>query len=150
MLFRVLADIVLTIHLLWIVFMLAIFLLTAIAFVRIDISKENSMRSIRFINRWFLRTFHLAGIVYVGSLAAMGKYCPLTTLENYLREKSGLSPLYQDSFIAYYLEKIVYPSVPPMVIIVPTIIVALVTLLAYVIHPPEKITGWRHKARPGS
>ena len=146
MLSGILANIVLIVHLLWIIFMLSVFLLTVIAFIRLHLFNGSSERFSRFMDRWLLRTFHLCGIGYVGFLAIMGKYCPLTTLENALRAKHNSSQMYQDSFIAYYLEKLVYPSVPAIVIIIPTVIAALITIIAYIVHPPKKICQYFRKA----
>ena len=77
----------------------------------------------------------------------MGKYCPLTLLEIKLRKAANSEPIYEYSFIAHYLEKIVYPSVPPAAIIIPTAIIALTTIIVYAIHPPKQIAHIFKKSR---
>ncbi len=62
-----------------------------------------------FLDWWLFRTVHLCGIVYVGLLAILGKYCPLTILENILRAKYNPNLSYPGSFIVHYIEKLVYP-----------------------------------------
>ena len=37
----------------------------------------------KLLDYFYLRTLHLIGIMFVFSLEALGKYCPLTLLENY-------------------------------------------------------------------
>ena len=87
------------------------------------------------------RTLHLLGIFYVGSLNILDKYCPLTIFENHLRMRYNQNPLYPDSFlIVYYIEKLVYPDVNPLMIQIPTLFIAVFTLLVFVIRPPKKVS----------
>ena len=136
---KILADLVLVIHFVWIMFMLSGFLLTVTAFCRLYLFRRDSERWNRFLDRWFFRTFHLCGIIYIGLLAILGKYCPLTLLENTLRAKYNPEMVYPGSFIIYYLEKLVYPSVHPLIILIPTIAAALLTIIAYIFRPPKMI-----------
>jgi hypothetical protein len=66
-------------------------------------------------NPWF-RALHLAGIGLVVVQAWLGVVCPLTTLEMYLREKAG-DQTYSGSFIAHWLQKLLYYEAPPWVFI---------------------------------
>jgi hypothetical protein len=94
----------------------------------------------KFMDRWVFRTLHLLGIFYVGSLNVLDKYCPLTIFENHLRMRYSQNPFYPDSFlIVYYIEKLVYPDVNPLIIQIPTLFIAVFTLVVFVIRPPEKI-----------
>ena len=129
MFYKTLADLVIFTHLIWIVFMLTGFFITlyALAFKK------------SFLNCWKFRTLHLAGIFYVASLSILGKYCPLTILENFLRAQVSPQQVYQGSFIAHYLEKIVYPEIDPILIKIPTLLIAVFTIITFVISPPLKI-----------
>ena len=89
MVYGVLADLILSIHALWILLMLAGFVLALWGFA-----------DARFFEWSIFRVLHLTGIVYVGCLAGAGKGCPLTTWENALRIRSGAGPDYADSFIS--------------------------------------------------
>jgi len=128
MIYKILADTIVVIHLIWILFILAGFILTIIGFWQK-----------KFFDRWIFRTIHLFGILYVSLLALMGKHCPLTILENILRRKYSPFLSYPGSFIIHYLEKLVYPEVNPLVILIPTIFISLFTISVFIIKPPKKI-----------
>jgi hypothetical protein len=64
-------------------------------------------------NRWFRRA-HLAAIGLVVVQAWLGIVCPLTTLEMHLREKAG-DAIYQESFIAHWLHRLLFFNAPPWV-----------------------------------
>ena len=128
MLYKVLADIIVVIHFAWISFMLIGFILTLCGpFYK------------RFFDWWLFRTLHLFGIVYVGLLALLREYCPLTILENMLRQKYNPELRYPGSFLVHYIEKLVYPDVNPSIILIPTAIIALFTVVVFIIKPPTKI-----------
>jgi hypothetical protein len=69
----------------------------------------------------------------------MGKYCPLTLWENTLRQRYNPETVYPGSFIVHYVEKLVYPEVNPLIIQIPTIIIAAFTVVVFIIRPPAKI-----------
>ena len=92
-----------------------------------------------FFDKWLFRTVHLCGILYVGLLALLRQYCPLTMLENTLRAKYNSDLIYPGSFIVHYIEKLVYPDVNPLIILTPTIIIAIFTIVVFIIRPPAKI-----------
>lgn len=93
----------------------------------------------RFFDWWLFRTLHLCGIIYVGLLALLREYCPLTILENTVRTKYNPELTYPGSFIVHYIEKLVYPDVNPSIILVPTIFIAVFSVVVFVIKPPAKI-----------
>lgn len=124
--YRLLADFLVIIHFIWILFMLWGFLKTIIAIIKNDK---------KFLSRFILRTVHLAGILYVGILIFIHKPCPLTIWEIKLRVLSGIKS-YAGSFIIHYIENLVYPDVPAWVVEIPSIIVGSVSCLFYIIFPP--------------
>jgi len=128
MVYKILADIIMMIHFAWILFMIVGFIFTLGGFIWK-----------RYFDRWIFRTVHLLGILFVVILAILGEYCPLTILENNLVAKYDPSLTYPGSFIAHNIEKLVYPEVSPVIIIVPTIIIGLITLVVYIIKPPMRI-----------
>ena len=89
--------------------------------------------------RWVFRTVHLAGIGFVALFAAMDKHCPLTIWEYNLRLQYDPDMIYPGSFIVNWVERLVYPSVPPLVITIGTIFIGLFTIAAYLLCPPKKI-----------
>ncbi len=128
MIYKILADAIVTMHFGWILFMLLGFILTLCAFFKKD-----------FWDRWLFRTIHLFGIVYVSSLAIMRKDCPLTLFENALRAKYDSALIYPGSFMVYYVEKFVYPDVNLLLILIPTAFIAIFSIIIFIIKPPAKI-----------
>lgn len=89
MIHQILADVVLGIHLLFIVFVVLGGLLV-------------------LWKRW-VAWLHLPAAIWGALIEFMGWYCPLTPLENQLRQLAGQSG-YEGGFIAHYLLPIVYPD----------------------------------------
>jgi len=128
MFYRILADTIMVLHLAWIIFMLWGFVLTIRGFFHP-----------KFFDRWLFRTVHLLGILFVVALEILGKYCPLTLWENALRGHYNPETDYPGSFIIKYIEQMIYPDVSPLVVIIPTILLATFTLVAFVSKPPAKL-----------
>lgn len=127
MFYRILADALVVIHLVWIVFMLVGFALTVRAFWKPA-----------FFDWWLFRAIHLAGILFVAALEILGKYCPLTVWENTLRRAYDPSQAYPGSFIVQYIAKLVYPEIDPLVLVIPTVFIAGFTLIVFVLRPPRR------------
>jgi len=125
--YRILADSILIIHLVWIVFMLYGFALTVRAFWRPA-----------FWDRWLFRTVHLLGILFVASLELLHRYCPLTIWENALRRHYNPNSEYPGYFILDHIEKLIYPDINPLFYLLPTYGIALFTLIMFVLRPPSK------------
>lgn len=51
---------------------------------------------------------HLPAVIWAAITEFMGLICPLTPLENWLRQEAGADP-YQTSFISHYLLPLIYP-----------------------------------------
>lgn len=128
MVYKIFADTIVVMHFAWILFMLVGFILTLCAFF---------WRG--FFDKWLFRTLHLFGIVYVSFLAIMGKYCPLTIWENSLRAKYDSTLTYSGSCIVHYIEKLIYLDVNLLVMLIPTIFIAIFTLVVFIIKPPTKV-----------
>ena len=128
MFYRLLADFIVLIHFLWILFMIWGFGRTILAVIKKDR---------KFLQNKFIRTFHLAGILVVAFLIIIDKTCFLTIWEIKLRVISGVST-YTGSFIVHYLEKLVYPDVDPLLVEVPSVIIGGITLFIYILFPPFK------------
>lgn len=89
MLYRVLTDVVVVVHILFVLFVLTGgFLL---------------LRSKRFA--WI----HLPAVMWAMLVEMKGWMCPLTPLENFFREKSGEIG-YQTGFIEHYFIPLLYPE----------------------------------------
>ncbi len=136
--YRIAADLIVLVHFIWILFMLYGFFRTACA-TFLYYCQNRKEKEKTFFERWVFRTVHVFGILYVGLLTILRQFCPLTIAENTLRSRYDTSLTYPGSFMIYYIERFVYPSVSPMLIITGTVIVAAFTLLMFVIRPPAKI-----------
>jgi hypothetical protein len=128
MLYKIIADIIVVLHFIWIIFMLLGFVLTIYGFFRRD-----------YFNWWLFRTLHLLGILFVGILTLLRRFCPLTILENLSRVKHNPESTYPGSFIIHYIENLVYPDVNQIFLRILTLLASLFILTVYVIKPPTKI-----------
>lgn len=89
MIYQILADAVMLLHLLFICFVVGGGLL---------------------VFRWqWVALLHLPAAVWGALIEFMGWYCPLTPLENNLRLLAGLSG-YEGGFIEHYLLPVIYPD----------------------------------------
>ena len=89
MIFSALADAIVIVHLLFVVFAVFGGLLTLY----------------RPICAWI----HIPAVAWAALVEAMGWTCPLTPLENYFRYRGGYRP-YESEFIANYLLPVLYPE----------------------------------------
>lgn len=132
MFYKLTADIIVVLHFIWIIFMLMGFFLTIYGFYRK-----------KFFDWWLFRTLHLLGILFVGMLTALRRFCPLTILENLSRVKYDPESTYPGSFIVHYIERLVYPDVNQTLLRIGTVLVAAFILVTYVVIPPKKIKQLR-------
>jgi hypothetical protein len=89
MLYRFLADAIIIIHLIFILFVILGGLL--------------ALRN----KRWSI--VHLPAVIWAAAIEFKGWICPLTPLENLFRAKGG-NAIYQGDFIEHYLLPIIYPA----------------------------------------
>ncbi|WP_028863018.1 DUF2784 domain-containing protein [Psychromonas aquimarina] len=89
MLYLILADLLVLVHFLYILFVL--------------------LGGLLLILRSYLFFIHLPAVVWASLLSFKGWICPLTPLENYLRQAAGTEG-YQEGFISHYLIPIIYPD----------------------------------------
>jgi hypothetical protein len=86
-------------------------------------------------NPWF-RAAHLAGIGLVVVQAWLGVICPLTTLEMHLRERAG-EATYGGTFIAHWLQRLLYYEAPPWVFVVVYTVFGLAVVGSWLGFPPR-------------
>lgn len=90
-------------------------------------------------NRWF-RGIHLTMIGIVVVEAWIGLVCPLTTLENWFRKKSGQS-IYDGDFIAIWLHDMIFFEAPPWFFTAGYTLFGLAVIGTFWLAPPN----WRGK-----
>jgi hypothetical protein len=89
------ADVIMIVHLIWVIFM--------VLGLPLGLLLKNAT----------LRWLHAAGMTLTVFYALIGAYCPLTVLEEQLRWGSDPGFSYGGSFIASRLAPILYPDVRP-------------------------------------
>ncbi|MGQ9646215.1 MAG: DUF2784 domain-containing protein [Thermodesulfobacteriota bacterium] len=102
MVYKGLADLVVLVHFLWILFLF--------------------IGALWGIRNKPVKIFHLSGLAFALLIQALDWYCPLTHLEIWLRSKHSPSLAYAGSFIIHYVEKIVYMEISRFVVLVFTIL----------------------------
>jgi len=111
MLYKILADIVVFIHFLWIVFLI---------FGAFWGSRHKAVKIV-----------HIAGLVFAFILNVFDWYCPFTHLEVWLRARHDPALSYTGSFIIHYVEKVVYIELPGNIIFLFTIFLCVINAWLY-------------------
>ena len=88
-----------------------------------------------WVRNFWLRAVHLLGIGYVAMEAWLGIVCPLTTLEQGLRERAGQA-VYGGDFVAHWLRKFMFYQAEPWVFIVAYSSFGILVLLGWFWFPP--------------
>ena len=114
--YRILADGVVVIHFAWILFLIGG------AFIG---------RRVRWV-KWT----HLAALGYSVLLQAFSWICPLTYLELWLWNRTPAGS-YSGSFIAHYLEKLVYMEIPRALVFALTVAVIVISAVVYYRAAPK-------------
>ena len=127
--YQLLADLVLVFHFAIVIFIVLGLLLIVIGGVR-------RWRWVR--NRWF-RYLHLVAIGFVVIQAWLGKLCPLTYLENSLRDKAG-EATYSGSFIGHWIQSVLYYDLPFWVFTVLYTLFGLIVFICWLIFKPTENT----------
>ena len=94
----------------------------------------------RWVNGWWFRLAHLAAIAFVVVQAWLGQFCPLTTLESWLRVQAGAAS-YDKSFIEHWVQRLVYYEAPFWAFAVAYTGFTVLVLLAWWRFPPRRGQG---------
>jgi len=92
----------------------------------------------RWVNHLWFRLAHLAGITVVVVQAWLGQYCPLTTLESWLRIQAG-GASYSTSFIEHWLQRLIYYEAPAWVFVLAYTLFAALVVAAWWRYPPGRM-----------
>lgn len=125
--YTLLADAVLALHVGIVLFVVAGLLLVL----------AGNWRGWRWVNAPVFRWAHLAAIAVVVAQAWLGAVCPLTTLEMWLRRQAG-GATYPGSFIAHWLQRLLYWDAPAWVFVLAYSLFGLAVLLAWWRWPPRR------------
>jgi Protein of Unknown function (DUF2784) len=111
MIYKILADNVVLIHFLWILFLF--------------------LGALWGVKNKAIKIFHLSGLAFAFVIQIFNWYCPLTHLEVWLRSKHNTALTYTGSFIIYYVEKIVYLELSRFVVLLFTVFLCGFNLWVY-------------------
>jgi hypothetical protein len=126
--YQLLADSVLVLHVLFVLFVAAGLIFIIVGGVR-------RWRWVR--NPWF-RLVHVSTIGIVVAQACLGMVCPLTTLEMWLRQRAG-SNVYGGSFIAHWLQALLYYQAPAWVFAACYSLFGLLVAAVWLRYPPRPL-----------
>ena len=121
------ADAVLMLHVLFVVFVV----------VGLVLILAGRLMSWDWVRNWWFRVTHLVAIGIVVLQSWLGVICPLTKLEMYLRGKAG-DAMYAGSFVAHWLESILYYRAPAWVFAACYTAFAAIVVLSWVWVRPHR------------
>jgi len=121
------ADAVLLLHVLFVAFVVTGLVLIL----------AGKLLSWAWVRNWWFRVIHLAAIGVVVLQSWLGVICPLTKLEMYLRGKAG-DAMYAGSFVAHWLESILYYRAPAWVFAACYTAFAAIVVLSWVWVRPHR------------
>jgi hypothetical protein len=125
--YQLLADAVLVLHLAIVAFIVAGLALVV----------AGNARGWDWVNHRGFRLLHLGAILYVVAQAWLGRLCPLTTFEQWLRRQAG-SGSYGGSFIEHWGARVLYFEAPPWVFVLAYTVFGLLVLAAWWYFPPRR------------
>ena len=88
----------------------------------------------RWVRNRRFRLLHLAAIGYVTLQAWLGMICPLTHLENALRDRAGAAT-YSGAFVAHWLDEWLYFDAPMYVFAIAYTLFGLLVVLSWILVP---------------
>lgn len=115
MIYKIIAEITVLIHFLWILFLIFGSLWGA--------SNIKWNKPARIV--------HITALVFAFIINSLNLYCPLTYLEQWTREQAGAGQ-YSGSFISHYLEEIIYLNVEPIHLFLLTFLLCSFNIYMYI------------------
>lgn len=139
MLFQLMADVVLTLHLALVAFVIGGLVLVVVG----------NLRRCRWqwVNNLGFRLAHLSAIAIVVAEAWLGFTCPLTTLENWLRTQAG-TVTYGGGFIEHWFSRILFYDAPPWAFTLAYTLFGLLVLGTWLRFPPKRKPSTRIARTP--
>lgn len=123
--YQLLADIVLTLHVAIVAFVVGGLLLIL----------AGNLRGWRWVNDLWFRLAHLAAIGFVVVQSWLGQICPLTTLEMWLRAHAGVAG-YGGGFIEHWMQRLLYHDAPAWVFVLVYSLFGLLVVASWFYFPP--------------
>ena len=124
--YQLFADLVLSLHVVIVAFIVVGLVLVIVG----------NLRAWRWVNALWFRLAHLAVIATVVVETWLGIVCPLTSLEMWLRDKAQVTT-YTGSFIAHWLQRILYYEAPAWVFTLGYSLFGLIVIATWWYFPPR-------------
>ncbi|HEX5648564.1 MAG TPA: DUF2784 domain-containing protein [Steroidobacteraceae bacterium] len=124
--YHFLADAVLVLH-----FGIVVFIVAGLVLVVVG-----NLGHWSWVNAWWFRLAHVAAIAIVVAQAWLGRACPLTTLESWLRARAG-APTYTGTFVQHWLTRILFYDAPLWLFTVVYTLFGLLVAAAWWRFPPR-------------
>ncbi|MFZ0928911.1 MAG: DUF2784 domain-containing protein [Syntrophobacteraceae bacterium] len=125
--YQFLADLVLTLHVAVVAFVVGGLLLVVVG----------NLRKWQWVNAFWFRLAHLASIAVIVAEAWLGATCPLTSLEMWLRVKARATT-YSGSFIEHWLQRVLYYEAPSWVFGLAYTLFGFLVLATWRYFPPSR------------
>ncbi|VXB47461.1 conserved membrane hypothetical protein [Luteimonas sp. 9C] len=93
-----------------------------------------------WVRRRWLRWLHVALVLVIAVQAWLGRLCPLTIWEQWLRTRAG-QQTYDASFIAHWLSKVLFFEAPWWTFVAAYSVLALAVAGAWILWPPRRRTS---------
>lgn len=77
-----------------------------------------------------LAALHVGTLLYGIIVEISGLWCPLTSLEQWLEIRGNVSP-YRGPFLLHYLDAVLYPDIPPRLLVSSAVVVCILNLGIY-------------------
>jgi hypothetical protein len=126
-LYRLLADLIVVVHFSYVAFVILGQLAIVYGLVRRRCWARN----------FYLRWLHLLAIALVVLQSWLGVTCPLTDLENHLRERGGESG-YPGDFVGYWAHQFLFYELPTRVFVVSYSVFGALVLATFLLAPPRR------------
>lgn len=92
----------------------------------------------RWVNGLWFRLAHLAAIATIVAESWLGIVCPLTTLEMWLRARSGEGATYAGGFIEHWLHALLFYDAPPWIFVLGHTLFGSLVLASWWYFPPTR------------
>lgn len=96
-------------------------------------------RKWHFVRQPFFRIAHLVLVGFVTAEAALGLICPLTLLENRLRQGPDSGSVYQESFIGHWLGRLLYWDISPAALAMMYVVFFALVVWAFILVRPARL-----------
>jgi hypothetical protein len=122
------ANVLVIVHLMWVVFMVVGIIATVIGVF---------WRPVFRIRGW--RWVHLIGLLFSATLGIVGRPCPFTTWEYALRRTSGAQISAEESFVIRLANRLIFPELEPVTLSVLTVLAAALVVGVFILRPSWKL-----------